>query len=405
VISINQAIEIIKKNIPSRKTGVVSTSDSLGYVLAEKTLATISSPPYTNSAVDGFAVSWQDVEKIKENNPVVLPIAGESSAGFPVGEKIVPHSAYRISTGAIVPEDLDTIIPIEQCEVSGNKVKILAANKKHQHVRFAGEEFKEGSELLQPGTVIGSSQLALITSLGITEVKVYRKATVTIITTGSELVPFDQTVESHQLRDSNTPMLRAAVIEANGELGQVIHVKDDPQLTKEVLLNAVCRSDLIITSGGVSMGEHDHVRDMALECGFNELFWKVRQKPGKPMFFARKKNTLLMALPGNPVSAYLCFKHYVNPLINYLSGRKFEWPVKKAVIQSEIKNTSDRTKLMSVKLKYSIQSDLPVIEPGIKQNSHMLSSLAHTDGYIIVSENNSLQKNAVVDVFLWLCMR
>jgi len=159
VISINQAIEIIKENIPARKIGVVSTSDSLGYVLAEKTLATISSPPYTNSAVDGFAVSWQDVEKTKENDPVVLPIAGESSAGFPVGEKTVPHSAYRISTGAIVPEDLDTIIPIEQCEVNGNKVNILAANKKHQHVRFAGEEFKEGAELLQPGTVIDRANL------------------------------------------------------------------------------------------------------------------------------------------------------------------------------------------------------------------------------------------------------
>lgn len=401
MISISQAIEIIKENIPERKTKVVPTSDSLGYVLAEKTLATIPLPPYTNSGVDGFAVSWQDVQKAKEDNPVTLPIVGESSAGFPVGEKTVPYCAYRISTGAIVPEGLDTVIPIEQCEVNGDKVNILAVNKKHKNVRFSGEEFKEGAELLQPETVIGSAQLALITSLGIKEVKVFQKAKVTIISTGSELIPFDQKTESHQLRDSNTPMLRAAVIEAKGEWDQAIHVKDDPQLTKEVLLMAVCQSDIIISTGGVSMGEHDHVRDMALECGFKELFWKVKQKPGKPMFFARKNNTLLMALPGNPVSAYMCFKHYVRPLMNHLSGRCFEWPMKKALIQSEIKNTGDRTKLMLVNMKYSIQSDLPTIEPIIKQGSHMPSSIALADSYIMISGNSSLQKNTIVDVVLF----
>ena len=189
-------------------------------------------------------------------------------------------------------------------------------------------------------------------------------------------------------------MLTAAVIEANGELFG-IHVKDDPQLTKEALLQAAKQSDIVITSGGVSMGEHDHVRDMALASGFKELFWKIKQKPGKPMFLARNKNTLLIALPGNPVSAFMCFKHYATPVINYLSGRAFEWPVKKAVMQSEIRNTSDRTNLMRVKLKCINQSELPIIEPVIQQGSHMPTSIAHADGYIMASKYSSVPKNAV----------
>ena len=401
MISIKHALEIIKANLPERKTTVVSTSDALGYVLAEKVQATISSPPYTNSGVDGFAVSWRDVEKVNANKPVILSVAGESSAGFPVTDKIAPHCAYRISTGAIVPDGLDTVIPIEHCEVNGNMVSIIRTGKQYQNVRFAGEEFRQGEELLPSETVIGSEQLALIATLGIKAVNVYQKAKVTVITTGSELIPFDQKVGSHQLRDSNTPMLTAAVIEANGELVRAIHVKDNPQLTKEALLQTAKQSDIVITSGGVSMGEHDHVRDMALASGFKELFWKIKQKPGKPMFLACNKNTLLIALPGNPVSAFMCFKHYATPVINYLSGRAFKWPVKKAVMQSEIRNTSDRTNLMRVKLKCTNQSELPIIEPVTKQGSHMPTSIAHADGYIIASKYSSVPKNAVVDVLLF----
>ena len=160
----------------------------------------------------------QALEIIKANKQVVLFVAGESIADFPVRNKTVSHCAYRISTGAIVPEGLDTVIPIEHCEINGDKVSILKTGKKYQNIRFAGEEFVQGAELLPSETVIGSEQLALITSLGITSVKVYQKAKVTLIRTGSELVPFGQKVADHQLRDSNTPMVRAAVIEANGEL-------------------------------------------------------------------------------------------------------------------------------------------------------------------------------------------
>ncbi len=401
MISINRALAIIKNNLPERKTTVVPISDALGHVLADKIMAPLPSPPFTNSGVDGFAIAWQDVEKVTAKNPAVLSVAGESSAGFPVADKIEPHCAYQISTGAIVPEGLDMVIPIEQCEVNGDTVRILKTDKQYQNVRFAGEEFMQGEELLPSETVIGSEHLALITSLGIQAVKVYQKAKVTIITTGSELVPFDQKVASHQLRDSNTPMLRAAVIEANGELVRAIHVKDDPQLTKEALINAAKESDIVVSSGGVSMGKHDHVRDMALACGFKELFWKVKQKPGKPMFLASKKNTLLMALPGNPVSTYMCFKHYVRPILNHLSGRAFEWPLQKAVMQSEVRNTGDRTNLMRVKLKSCSQSDLPFIEPISKQGSHMHTSIAHAHGYIIASEHSSVQKNTIIDVLLF----
>ena len=151
MISIKQALEIIKANLPERKTVVVPTSDALGYVLAEKVQATVSSPPYTNSAVDGFAISWRDVGNVKANKPVVFSVAGESSAGFPVTDKIMPHCAYRISTGAIVPDGLDTVIPLNTVKSMVIWSVFLKTGKQYQNVRFAGEEFRQGEELLTFG--------------------------------------------------------------------------------------------------------------------------------------------------------------------------------------------------------------------------------------------------------------
>ncbi len=215
----------------------------------------------------------------------------------------------------------------------------------------------------------------------------------------SELVPFDQPADSHQLWDSNTPMLTTAVQEAGGSITETVHVKDDPQITKETILKALTKSDLIISSGGVSMGEHDHVRDMALEAGFEELFWKIQQKPGKPMFLAKKEGTLLIALPGNPVSAYICFKHYIRPLIQSVQSKAFSWPTTNAIASETLENKMDRKHLMRVKFSY--KDGKLQFTPLSKQGSHMHSTIAHADGYIILSENAQIEKGSSLEVFLF----
>jgi molybdopterin molybdotransferase len=399
VISVQQTIDLLKKNQPDKKITEINLMDSPGMVLAQPVVATLSSPPYTNSAMDGFAVRWQDVHKAGPETPIDLEIVGESSAGFPYDGQIIHNQAIRISTGAIVPDDADTVIPIEHCSVGQDKVRITIVSKKNQHLRFMGEEYKKGDELLDPGVEINSAHIALIAALGIARIKVYKKASVIIMSTGSELVPFDQPAESHQLRDSNTPMLISAVNEAGGNLVYNVHVKDDAQLTLKTIKDASQKADLIISSGGVSMGRHDHVRDMALKAGFKELFWKIKQKPGKPMFLAKKNRVLLIALPGNPVSAYICFKHYIRPLLQSIRGKNFDWPVQKAWLTDDIENTMDRTHLMRVKLNISA-GKLTIIVLD-KQGSHMSSSIAQANGYIILNEGAFLKKDSEVEVYLF----
>ncbi len=353
MISVQQAIEIFKTNCPQKTIETIDLLDTLDRVLAETIIAPIPSPPYTNSAMDGFAMRWADVKDATESNPVKLNIIGESSAGHPFAGVVINGASIRISTGAIVPDGLDTVVAIELCEVDDTVLTIKSVRKKHQHLRFAGEEFEVGQNLLMEGTKIGSAQIALMASLGFARIKVYRRPTVSILTTGSELVPFDQKAEPHQLRDSNTPMLKSVIKEAGAEFVKAIHVEDDPQKTKDALEQAAQSSNIIITSGGVSMGVHDHIRDMALEAGFEQLFWKVRQKPGKPLFLAKRGSVLLIALPGNPVSAFMCFKHYVRPLLQKIQGKKYDWPRIKSKTLYPIDNKGDRLQMMRVRLKQS----------------------------------------------------
>jgi len=399
LISVEQTIELLKHNQPEKKITEIDLLQSLGMVLAQKIIATIPSPPYTNSAMDGFALRWDDLQNTTTGIPKDFQVIGESSAGSPFKGHVKKDQAIRISTGAIVPDDVDPVIPIEKCIVEQDKVKILHVNKQNQHIRYAGEEYNTGERLLDPGIEIKSAHIALIASLGISQVKVYQKPKVIIMTTGSELIPFDQHVERHQLRDSNTPMLLSAVLEAGGMVINKIRVKDDPQITLKTIEDSSRQSDIIISSGGVSMGKHDHVRDMALKAGFKELFWKVKQKPGKPMFLAKKDQTLLIALPGNPVSAYICFKHYVRPLLQSIQGKEFNWPMRKADVVSTIENKMDRTHLMRVRLNAS--KNIPTIEVLDRQGSHMSSSIAHADGYILLKEGAVVGKGEQIEVFLF----
>jgi len=193
-------------------------------------------------------------------------------------------------------------------------------------------------------------------------------------------------------------MLQSLLKESAAEMIGSVHVEDDPLKTKYAIVNAAKSSQIIITSGGVPMGVHDHVRDMALQAGFEQLFWKVKQKPGKPMFVAKKEGTLLISLPGNPVSAFMCFKHYVQPLLKNIQGKNFDWPKTKSEISHNIENKGDRLQMMRVRFVHN-QADFPEIEVVTKQGSNMSSSIAHADGYIIVAENETINAGALIDFY------
>lgn len=396
MISVEEALQIIKNNIPPPATQTLPLAETIGRYLAEDILAPEQSPRYTNSAMDGYGVRWEDVSGARPDAPVILAIAGESQAGTPFSGVVGKGKAIRISTGAMLAEGCDTVVRIEDTEERGETVAIRAVKKKGQDVRLQGEEFRKGDLLLQRGTRVAAPQAALLAAVGIPAARVYKRCRVALLVTGSELVAGGEQIADHQIRDSNMIMLQAAVQETGGVIARGIRVPDDAQATREAI--AGTEADIILCTGGVSVGRHDHVKEAAEVNGFSPLFWRIRQKPGKPLYFARKGASLLFGLPGNPVSAFMCFAHYVRPVITALNGLPFGWPTVSGEVAAAITNQEKRTNMIRVQLTWRPHGGY-CITHAAKQGSHMLTSLSEADGYIILGPGQTLQEGERSDVY------
>ena len=400
MVTIEQAEKLILNKAPQIKSEVVPLPETLGRILAADIIAREPSPLFTNSAMDGFAVRWTDIATAFQGIPIELPVAGESQAGVPYGGEVQAGQAIRISTGAMMPAGCDTVVPIEEIEQTNGHIKILNIRKKYQHVRYSGEEFKAGELLLTKGKLIRPADIALLAMQGIGRVNVTVRPRVVILSTGSELKPYDSAVlQAGEIRNSNSPMLQAAVQAAGGVVTAAFHVDDDRSATREAIDKAAGLGDIIITSGGVSVGPHDHVKEIAQEAGFSDVFWKVRQKPGKPMYAAKKGNTLLIGLPGNPVSAFMCFTHYLKPLIEKTAGQAIKRNTLSANNINDLKNEMDRTHLMRVRLKSD--KGKTFFSPLHLQGSHMPTSVAQADGYVVIKPHQLLRKDETAEVFLF----
>lgn len=398
MISIEEALAAVQANTLVPRTETVFLLEATGRSLAEDILANLDSPPYSNSAMDGFAVCWEDVKDCASDQTVQLTIVGESQAGEPFVEKVKRGEAIRISTGAIMPEGADSVIPIEDCNLAGGDVQINAAVRSCQHVRYRGEEFKAGTPLLKTGTWIGPAQVGLLASMGVAKLKVYVQPRIAVIITGKELVAFDAPADAHQLRDSNRPMLKTAIEEAGGQVVFAKHVGDHLESTIQTIREAEEKSEIIFLSGGVSMGVHDHVKTAAESCGYKRVFWKVNQKPGKPLFFAQKENHLLMGLPGNPVSAFMCFQHYGRSLLQASRGAPFSRSTIKASLNKTVVNKSQRSTMFRVVLEPTRGGAMEARFLD-HQGSHMLTSIAHANGYFVLKGDHQLPANSIIDVY------
>jgi len=402
MITVNEAFRILQENLPCPGQEVIDLDGAYSRYLAKDILAPESSPRYTNSAMDGYAVRWEDVQNASQNDPVSLIIAGESQAGMPFERSVEKGEAAQISTGAVVPEGADTIVRVEDTAENGKWVQILSVRTQGQDIRFEGEEFREGDLLLPRGTELKTRQLALLSSVGKEKVQVYVSPRVALLVTGTELVSSgESSIKPFQIRDSNTVMLVNGVRENGGVVVQSAYVADSLESTRKVIDElALLQPDIILCSGGVSVGRHDHVKKAAAEAGFTELFWRIRQKPGKPFFAARKENTLLFGLPGNPVSAFMCYTHYVRPVIFYLQGQQVTHSPMTARIPDGIANNGKRTHFLRVKIEF-VAGEIPRLTEVTKQGSHMLSSITTGDGYIILEPGESLKPGSLKEVYLF----
>jgi len=403
MISIQEALQILQENLPEERVDTVDLSAAYGRYLAESITAPEPSPRYTNSAMDGFALCWSDVRGAVAESPAVLKVVGESRAGVPFDREVNSGEAVRISTGAMLPPGADTVIRVEDTRKPGDEVvEVLTVRCQGQDIRYEGEEFCSGDELLCAGTRLSARQLALLASIGHQRVKVFSAPRVSILITGSELAPAaEQRIKPYQIRDSNSIMLVSALQEVGATVHSCANVVDELQATINAVSNAAAEDvDFILCSGGISVGDHDHVKEAAEKVGFKELFWRIRQKPGKPLFAAQKDATYLFGLPGNPVSAYMCFTHYIRPLLFTGRGRNLSWKTITAMAGGKIANHGKRTNFIRVKLEQK-QGQLPQIIDIRKQGSHMLSSIVNADGYIVLEPGVAVQPGETINVFLF----
>jgi molybdopterin molybdotransferase len=397
MITIQEAWEIVKNNLPEPQVEIVDLVETPGKRLAKEILAREPSPRFTNSAMDGFAVRWEDVTGASESNPAVLQIVGESRAGIPYSAELQPGRAVRISTGGMLCRGADTIVPVEDTKLSGNSLRVLKAEKPKNHVRFEGEEFKAGDLLLPRNTSLNSPQIALLASQGVSRVPVYKTPDVAVIVTGTELVPYDVPAQPWQIRDSNGIMLRSAIRKSGAKLNFNAHVGDQYEATVSAVRQAIGQANIILFSGGVSVGPHDLVKKAAQECGFETLFWRVKQKPGKPLYFARNREKLFFGLPGNPVSAYMCYLYYVQPVLHYLQGEEYVHRTIQGAVAAPVENKTSRAQLFRVTLEY-VPGRLPQVYPIAKQGSHMLTSLTAANGFIHLEINVLIKPGETIEV-------
>jgi len=389
MISIQQAISIVKKSTnPLNTSEKKHINNCLGFTLAEGVFSSINMPPFRQSAMDGFAV------KIHESN--TYKIIDEVKAGD--GHQPTLHSgeAVRIFTGAPVPDTANAIIIQEHVTV---EKQILTANKPialNANIRPLGEQTKKGNIALKKGTKLTPAGIGFLTSLGITEVVINKPLSISLVVTGNELAKAGEPLQYGQIYESNAIMLSSALRGLGYMNVEITTVGDDYQSTYNVLKNVISNNDMVLVSGGISVGDYDFVGKALLDIGVEQLFYKVKQKPGKPLFFGKKENAFVFALPGNPASALSCFYVYVNTALQRLSGNKhFELLKTTAKSKSSFNKKGDRSQF----LKAIYNNNTVEILEG--QNSSMIHTFAIANALVYVPENlHKINIDDTVDVIL-----
>ena len=360
--------------------------DAIGLPVAEDVHAPVSLPVFDNSGMDGYAVAFRDVADATAERPVHLPVVGEIAAGQTTIFTLTPGTALRIMTGAPVPEGCTAVVPFEWTEETEREVLVRRAPEEGQHIRYAGEEVRKGDLLMRRGEVLGTRQVGLLAALGLGRVPTSPRPRVVVMSTGSELVEPGRPLGRDSIYDSNSFLLAAAVRAHGGIAYRVVASSDDPSAFSEALSDQLVRADLVITSGGVSKGTHDVVKEVLSELGTVE-FVEVAMQPGKPQGFGfvGEDKTPIFTLPGNPVSAYVSFEMFVVPALHKLTGRDATArSLTTATLQAPVR--SMRGKMQLVRARAEIDADGVRVTPVGGAGSHLIAGLAQADALVVLAE-------------------
>ena len=371
---IDEALALVLARVRSLETEDVPIAAAAGRVLAEDARAAVDLPPFPSSAMDGYAVRAADT-------PGRLVVVGHSAAGRPETRALGAGEAIAISTGAVVPTGADAVVPVERTTADGDALEVEAVVK-GENRRAQGGDVRAGDPVVLAGMRLGPPQVGALAAVGAAVVRCTRRPRVTVLATGTELRVPGERLGPGEIYESNTLLLHAQLTSAGADVVVLDPVADDELATRAALESGLA-ADVLITSGGVSVGTHDLVRAALAELGAEEIFWRVAVRPGKPIAFAVRGATLVFGLPGNPVSALVGFELFVRPAVLALQGARDPGPIyRSGRLASPVRRNDARDEL--VRARTRSEPDGVSLEPLTGQESHMIVRAAAADALVLV---------------------
>lgn len=396
MISLDDHLTRIRSVLVPLGTEKRATTAAHGCIVREPVVSAIDLPPWPNSAMDGYAVHAEDLAEASTSNPITLPVVGDIAAGDTAQHVLAPGSAMRIMTGAAIPAGCSAVVPLEKTAhwdesaptagaALAHEVTFLEPASSKANIRAAGEDVRQGSTIIEPGTLLTPNRVAALAAIGVADVLVSKQLRVAVMSTGSELVPLGHALQFGQIHDSNGPLLAALVEEFGAQLVMQQRVDDDADKLRTALTDAQSTADVIILTGGASVGAYDTTREVFEGTGGNGSvqFDKVAMQPGKPQGFGRLDDgTYVFALPGNPVSVWVSWYVIVEPALRTLLGRADADPLWHLVSVAEgWKSPEGREQFMPVRIVSGPGEPLRIVPAGSRgSGSHLAASLAQATG-------------------------
>ncbi|WP_283699768.1 molybdopterin molybdotransferase MoeA [Clostridium perfringens] len=399
-IALEEALEILNKNTKALKSEVVSIKDSLKRVLYGDVKSKINNPPFNKSVFDGYAFKSEDSKGTSKENPIELKIVDEIFAGDFSEIEIKSGEAIRIMTGAPIPMGADCVLKQEETERHGDLVKIFKEMKVNENISFIGEDIKIGETLIKKGKRLDYADLGIMASSGISEVLVYKKPRVSIISTGDEVCDINSTLKPGKIYDSNLYSLSARIEELGYNVLSMEHVGDNIIKIGKAIEKAFEKSDIVFTTGGASVGEKDLMQKVSESIGFERLFWKIKIKPGSAVVCSKKEEKILISLSGNPNAALTTFELLGKPVLKKLEGKEENINIKRenGILMDSFNKKSPQRRFLRGNVIYD-EKGAKVYITQIKSGNGILSSLLNANCLIEIEKGNEgLNRGEVVNI-------
>ena len=381
MIPVQEALDKILTKIQFKGVEKIPLDQALGRVMAEDVVSRINNPPLDNSAMDGYAVIAEDIQSATPENPVKLEMIEEIAAGYTAKGTLKPGQTMRIMTGAPIPPGADAVLMQEDTQKDGNAILCLDKADVAENIRRAGEDVKIGEGVIKKGTTLSPAHIGMLAVIGRSQIAVSQRPTVAILSTGDEILELDETPQGPQIFNSNGHML-AAQIKSAGGIPVYLGIAKDTEKDLMEKFEWALKADIVVSSGGVSVGDYDLVKSSLQKMGQDMLFWKVAMKPGKPLAFGRIGKTPIFGLPGNPVSSFVSFEQFVRPSLRKVLGCS---DLSHKTVQAKLTRTINKKpgRLHFLSSIVSWTDGEYTVTPAGEQGSGILKSAANANGLLI----------------------